>query len=87
MKVLLFLDLRKEEEQEELEGYLQKEGIKFRVGNGVIFFETDKNKVETEKYIKELKKHFLIQSYNFLGVSPDPRGRQSKKGEKDGNCK
>ena len=79
MKVLLFLDLRKEEEQEELENYLQKEGIKFRAGKGIILFETDKNKKETEKYIKELKKHFLIQSYNFLGVSPDPRGRQSKR--------
>ena len=79
MKVLLFLDLRKKEEQEELENYLQKEGIKFRAEKGVILLEISKNKIETEKYIKKLKKHFLIQSYNFLGISPEPKGRQSKR--------
>ena len=80
MKVLLFLDLRKKEEQEEVEDYLQKEGVKFESGKGVILLETDKNKVEVDKYIRKLKKHFSIQSYNFLGVSPEPRkGRQSKR--------
>ena len=80
MKVLLFLDLRKKEEQEELESYLQKTKIEFKSGKGVVFFETDKNKVEVDKYIRKLKKHFSIQSYNFLGVSPEPKkGRQSKR--------
>ena len=80
MKILLFFDLRKEEEQKKLEDYLQKTKVEFESGDGVIFFETDKNKIETEKYIKKLKKHFLIQSYNFLGISPEPRkGRQSKR--------
>ena len=80
MKVLLFLDLRKEEEQEKLEDYLQKAKVEFKSGKGVILFETDKDKIEVDKYIKKLKKRFLIQSYNFLGVSPEPRkGRQSKR--------
>ena len=79
MKILLFLDLRKKEEQEKLEDYLQKTKVEFKSGKGVVFFETDKDKVEVDKYIKKLKKRFLIQSYNFLGVSPDPRGRQSKR--------
>ena len=79
MKVLLFLDLRKKEEQEKLENYLQKTKVEFKSGKGVILFETDKDKIEVNKYIKKLKKRFLIQSYNFLGVSPDPRGRQSKR--------
>ena len=82
MKVLLFLDLRKEEEQKKLEDYLQKTKVKFKSGKGVILIETDKDKVEVDKYIRKLKKHFSIQSYNFLGVSPDPRGRQSKRSKK-----
>ena len=79
MKVLLFLDLRKKEEQKKLEDYLQKTKVEFKSGKGVILFETDKDKVEVDKYIRKLKKYFSIQSYNFLGVSPDPRGRQSKR--------
>ena len=79
MKVLLFLDLRKKEEQEKLEDYLQKTKVEFKSGKGVILIETDKNRIEVDKYIRKLKRHFSIQSYNFLDTSPEPRGRQSKR--------
>ena len=83
MKVLLFLDLRKKEEQEKLEDYLQKTKVKFESGKGIILLEISKDKVEVDKYIRKLKRHFSIQSYNFLGISPEPKkGRQSKRRKK-----
>ena len=81
MKVLLFLDLRKEEEQEKLEDYLQKTKIEFKSGKGVILLEISKDKVEVDKYIRKLKRHFSIQSYNFLGISPEPKKAGSQKKE------